>query len=92
MVERALILSNGRPLTFQDILLGDEEKQGESVTEIDHFKSLDHVVAGHIRQALRLAKGKIHGPAGAAELLGLNPSTLRHRMRKLGIPHGKGTF
>ncbi|MCD4683883.1 MAG: hypothetical protein K8R86_11420 [Bacteroidales bacterium] len=27
----------------------------------------------------------MHGPGGAAELLGINPSTLRNRMNKLGI-------
>ena len=90
VVERALILSKGRPLTFHDILLEDENERGESLTQADDFKSLDLVVAGHIRQALKLSHGKIHGPAGAAELLGLNPSTLRHRMRKLGISHGRG--
>ena len=30
-------------------------------------------------------KGKIHGSGGAAELLGINPNTLRNRMNKLGI-------
>ncbi|MEJ2099739.1 MAG: helix-turn-helix domain-containing protein [Desulfobacterales bacterium] len=29
----------------------------------------------------------MHGPNGAAALLGINPSTLRHRLRKLGITH-----
>jgi hypothetical protein len=33
--------------------------------------------------------GKIHGPGGAGELLGVNPNRLRHRMRKLGIPFRK---
>ena len=32
---------------------------------------------------------KIHGPGGAGEVLGINPNTLRHRMRKLGIPFRK---
>ena len=39
----------------------------------------------HIRRALRVAEGKIHGPKGAADLLGINPSTLRSRMEKLGL-------
>jgi len=39
----------------------------------------------HIRRALEAAKGKVHGPGGAADLLGINPNTLRSRMRKLGI-------
>lgn len=33
--------------------------------------------------------GKIDGPGGAGELLGVNPNTLRHRMKKLGIPFRK---
>jgi hydrogenase-4 transcriptional activator len=40
---------------------------------------------GHIEQALRATLGRIEGPFGAAKLLGINPHTLRARMRKLGI-------
>jgi hypothetical protein len=50
---------------------------------------LDAVIERHISRALDLAGGKIHGPGGAGELLGVNPNTLRYKMRKLGIPHGK---
>jgi DNA-binding protein Fis len=39
--------------------------------------------------ALKLAKGKIQGPGGAAEILSINPNTLRKRMRKLGINFGR---
>jgi transcriptional regulator with GAF, ATPase, and Fis domain len=39
----------------------------------------------HIRRALAAAGGRVHGPDGAAQLLGINPSTLRSRMQKLGI-------
>ncbi len=39
----------------------------------------------HIRRALTAANGKVHGPGGAADMLGINPSTLRSRMQKLGI-------
>jgi formate hydrogenlyase transcriptional activator len=39
----------------------------------------------HIRQALTATAGRIHGLDGAAALLGINPSTLRSRMKKLGI-------
>jgi formate hydrogenlyase transcriptional activator len=41
-----------------------------------------------IRRALAAAKGRVHGPQGAAALLGVNPSTLRSRMQKLGIAKG----
>lgn len=39
----------------------------------------------HIERALVLAQGKIEGVGGAAELLEVNPHTLRAKMRKLGI-------
>ena len=46
-------------------------------------------MAQHIRRALDLSEGKVHGPGGAGELLKVNPNTLRYKMRKLGIPHGR---
>jgi Bacterial regulatory protein, Fis family len=51
--------------------------------------SLDKIDAQHIRQALEMAGGKINGPGGAAQILGLHPNTLRSRMNKLGIPYGR---
>ena len=39
--------------------------------------SLDEITAQHIRQALEVAGGKINGPGGAAQILGLHPNTLR---------------
>ena len=39
----------------------------------------------HIEAALTRAHGKIEGPGGVAELLAINPHTLRARMRRLGV-------
>ena len=39
----------------------------------------------HIERALSATHGRIEGPFGAARVLGINPHTLRARMRKLGI-------
>ena len=38
-----------------------------------------------IRDALRRAGGKLYGPGGAAALLGLKPTTLASKMKKLGL-------
>lgn len=46
---------------------------------------LDDAVRAHIRAALARARGKVEGPRGAAEMLRVNPNTLRSKMRKLGI-------
>jgi len=43
----------------------------------------------HIQQALKITNGKIHGQNGAAELLDINPYTLRARMKKLGVVYKK---
>jgi transcriptional regulator with GAF, ATPase, and Fis domain len=51
--------------------------------------ALEQVFQVHVEQALRLTNGKIQGKDGAAALLGVNPSTLRHRLRKLGIVFGR---
>jgi len=47
--------------------------------------TLAHVERRHIESILRQTNGIIEGPRGAARLLGLKPSTLRHRMRQLGV-------
>ncbi len=61
----------------------DEPSSGHETS----FPTLDAVCAGHIRKALGRAKGKISGPGGAAEFLGLHPNTLRQRMDRLGIDY-----
>ena len=91
VLERALILSKGQPLTFSNVVWADDNKEeGEVITRKEDFSNLNHVMSKHIKHALEMTKGRVHGPAGAAHLLGVNPSTLRHRMRKLGILNGRG--
>lgn len=55
----------------------------------NNFLPLDELIIKHIQQALELSGGKIHGEHGAAQMLGINPSTLRNRMNKLGITYGR---
>ncbi len=51
----------------------------------EEIPPLDAVVVAHIRKVLDLCNGKIYGEDGAAALLGLKPTTLQSRMKKLGI-------
>ena len=44
----------------------------------------------YLTRALERCGGKIRGPGGAAELTGLHYSTLRDKLRKYGVPHGRG--
>jgi transcriptional regulator with GAF, ATPase, and Fis domain len=64
--------------------------QGQSQDE--PLASLDELNARHIRRALEKAGGKIYGPGGAAQILRINPSTLRKRMNKLGIAYGRKSW
>ncbi|WDP84658.1 MAG: sigma-54-dependent Fis family transcriptional regulator [Desulfobacter sp.] len=52
------------------------------------IKSLDQTVKEIILAALTQCRGQVHGPGGAASLLSVHPSTLRHKMRKLNINPG----
>ena len=47
-------------------------------------------MAAHIRKALDKANGKVEDENGAASMLGINPGTLRGRMKKLNVPYGRG--
>jgi chemotaxis protein methyltransferase CheR len=79
VVERALINSSGPKLR-----LGDELKQPFKDLSTNN-KTLNAVERGYIVQTLEQTHWKIGGKNSAAEILGLDRSTLRARMRKLGI-------
>jgi DNA-binding NtrC family response regulator len=49
------------------------------------LRTLDAVERDHIQAALAATRWQIEGSGGAAEILGLNASTLRGRLRKLGL-------
>jgi hypothetical protein len=55
-----------------------------SITAIP-VETIDAALIRCISAALEQSKGKIYGPGGAGELLGLKPSTLQSKMLKLGI-------
>lgn len=89
-VERSLIINRDKPLTFPDIGLKAEISATVAGGPAEpNSLNLDLAMAGHIKKALDIAGGKVEGKNGAAELLGVNPRTLRHRMRKLGVPFGR---
>lgn len=78
MVERATILST--PPTL-DLEVPTPEDRAASTER----QTLDDVQKQHINRVLEMTGGKISGPNGAAQMLGLKPTTLRSRMGKLGI-------
>ena len=77
VVERSMILSQGGTLRLT-LPEASESVDDEPVT-------LDEVQRRHIRRILEMSGGRISGPGGAAEILGLKPTTLRSRMERLGL-------
>lgn len=87
LVERELICHRGGQLRFDCLCPDGKVRETVLIQEatIDTASNLDEAMRLHISKALKTTKGKINGPGGAAELLGIIPNTLRGRMRKLGI-------
>jgi PAS domain S-box-containing protein len=82
IIERAVITSQGTGLQILDRFV-NTPKAGEQ--EAQDCKFLIDIEHDHILQALEKTGWRIEGKKGAAMMLGINPSTLRGRMRKDGI-------
>ena len=91
VIERATILGNGRHLDVRSALGTLKLGRGPApaASRPAEFAKLETVVHGHIEAALRRTSGRIEGKGGAAAILGVNPHTLRARMRKQGIDWDK---
>ena len=52
---------------------------------LESLRLMRKLEADNIRVALERAGGKVSGPGGAAELLGIRPTTLASRIKALGV-------
>jgi transcriptional regulator with GAF, ATPase, and Fis domain len=80
VIERAVITSPGNALQVLDRFESFPEPEVK-----EGVKALADLEREHILKVLLKTDWRIEGENGAAVLLGLNPSTLRGRMRKYGI-------
>jgi PAS domain S-box-containing protein len=80
VIERAIINTSGPKLRLADDL---SRPAGKKMAPT--LKSLQEIEKDHIEEVLQFTKGRIEGAKGAAQILAMNPSTLRSRIRKLGI-------
>ncbi|TPV96723.1 MAG: AAA family ATPase [Myxococcales bacterium FL481] len=85
IVERALIVSSGDTLVFPELAATTATSGKVEQPHRDGLKTLDEAVEAHLRAVLKKVRWQVAGAGGAAEVLGMNPSTLRFRMKKLGI-------
>ena len=90
MIERAVILWHDGPLTFDlpgslSLKSNGVEATSGSNSLLPTRDELKRQERGAIIKALKQTNGKVYGPSGAAELLGIKPSTLSSRISSLGI-------
>jgi transcriptional regulator with GAF, ATPase, and Fis domain len=92
VIERALIISDGAHLVIElpvGYAAPAREIRRPPLPDHDDRVLTDAEVrrleADNIRAALRRASGKVSGPGGAAELLGMKPTTLASRIKALGL-------
>jgi len=92
VIERAIIISKGGRLRFDLASPGSEINaaglvEGDGTAPALPFTEKERIERdrANISTALKIAGGKISGKEGAAELLGIKPTTLVSRMKSLGI-------
>jgi DNA-binding NtrC family response regulator len=84
LIERSVLLAKGT--VIEDILLPTVGKKTEAtVPEEAAMKTIAENEKDYIISVLKKCNGRIWGPGAAAEILNINPSTLRSKMKKLGI-------
>ena len=83
VVERAMILSPGSTLVVDQFSIPAVAESTAQSEPSGH--SLEQVERAHIIRTLEATGWRVKGKGNAAERLGLSESTLRYRMKKLGI-------
>jgi transcriptional regulator with GAF, ATPase, and Fis domain len=83
VIERNMIISSGERLEIHNL--------ESSIETTDNNLTLEEVEKNHILSVLKDTGWRVSGNSGAAVILGLKPTTLEARMKKLGIkrPTGK---
>jgi transcriptional regulator with GAF, ATPase, and Fis domain len=87
LIERAVLLADGEVLTVDVPLRPGERATGRQPERqpASPWTTLHAMERAYIADVLQHTHGRIAGPGGAAEILGLPASTLRHRLKKLGL-------
>jgi PAS domain S-box-containing protein len=88
VIERAVIVSPDGVLRLPEPLLQEStapDGESDGFNQAIKVSTLDEAEREHILRALETSGWRIEGPNGAAAILKLHPSTLRFRMKKLGL-------
>lgn len=80
------MLESSKSATVRDIARRARQVAATSTRVLIHTRSSFACSStGSSRRVLLATEGRVYGPGGAAEVLGVPPSTLQSRMKKLGL-------
>lgn len=85
LMERTLIKHRGTLVDQIEMPAGALSQQSHAASPGGNRKTLEQIESEYILSVLKSCNGKVTGEGGAAKILGLPPSTLTSRMKKLGI-------
>ena len=89
VIERAIILADGPVIEVDSEMLPGLTEPVTGPASPTTGASLEEVERQYIAAVLKQTNWVIEGSNGAAKILDLHPSTLRYRMKKLGVTHGR---
>jgi len=84
LIERCVLLAKGTIIEDIPIPSGLKKDAAPGTAET-RIKTIQENERDHIISVLKKCNGRIWGPGGAAEMLNVPPTTLRSKMKKLGI-------
>jgi transcriptional regulator with GAF, ATPase, and Fis domain len=93
VIERAVILSQSGPLRI-DLVLGNAASTPDASSHLQtknqagivlSQQEMDRREHDNILAALEKTRGRVYGSGGAAEILGMKPTTLAYRLKRMGI-------
>jgi DNA-binding NtrC family response regulator len=89
MIEKSIILTSGEEIVHIEMPVIPASGISYHSAEVSHtqVKTMEEMERDHIMSILRMCKGKIFGPGGAAEILNIPSTTLNSKIKKLGIKY-----
>ena len=92
VLERALITAKHGAVSFQYLLEQEpsqtvQHNHAAAIEQILTIQQLKQLETTNLQLAIKQCEGKIFGDEGAAKLLGINPTTLISKLKKMGIEY-----
>jgi len=92
VLERALITAKHGAVSFQYLLEQEpsqtvQHNQAAAIEQVLTIQQLKQLEMTNLQLAIKQCEGKIFGDEGAAKCLGINPTTLISKLKKLGIEY-----